>query len=128
MIDYTCGRKLNLLNSKIRTWREKKKFKTSWSNVAEKMLLIISELCEAFEGFRDLSPRFITLLKRDPKIVSSPMSVEESAALANFKEELADTYIRLGDLCASLGIDIKSHIHQKMQVNEGRPTRHGRQR
>jgi NTP pyrophosphatase (non-canonical NTP hydrolase) len=44
----------------------------------------------------------------------------------NFVEELADTFIRLLDLCGTMGIDIKQAIVDKMAVNEGRETRHGK--
>ena len=44
----------------------------------------------------------------------------------NYKEELADTFIRLLDICGSMDIDIKQEIWDKMKVNEGRPIRHGK--
>ena len=41
-------------------------------------------------------------------------------------EELADTFIRLCDLCGSLGIDIESEISKKMEYNKKRPYKHDR--
>ena len=44
----------------------------------------------------------------------------------NFKEEIADCFIRLGDLCGWLGIDIEKEIQKKMGINEKRPYKHGK--
>jgi NTP pyrophosphatase (non-canonical NTP hydrolase) len=46
--------------------------------------------------------------------------------MANFKEELADVAIRLGDLCGGLGIDLETEILNKMAINESRPYKHGK--
>lgn len=39
--------------------------------------------------------------------------------------ELADIYIRLVDFCENYGIDLTSHIQEKMAHNETRELRHG---
>lgn len=44
----------------------------------------------------------------------------------NFREEMADTFIRLFHLCGALGIDIEAEIAKKMEVNETRPHMHGK--
>ena len=44
----------------------------------------------------------------------------------NFEEELADTLIRIYDICGRMKIDIGLAIAQKMAVNEGRPYLHGK--
>lgn len=119
---YSCP-DLDRLNQNIRRWREGKGFKTSWLNAPEKLMLVVTELSEAFEAYRDLTPSTLRVL--DQPVLGGHFQPD---LLSNFKEELADTYIRLGDLCASLGIDISVPIEQKMLVNEGRPHKHGRQR
>lgn len=43
-----------------------------------------------------------------------------------FKEEIADTFIRLFDMCCYLGIDIEDEIKKKMKKNKKRPYRHGK--
>lgn len=43
-----------------------------------------------------------------------------------FKEELADTFIRLFDMIGYLGIDIEKEIVRKMKINEKRPRLHGK--
>ena len=44
----------------------------------------------------------------------------------NFREELADTFIRLFDLCGGLGIDIQAEIEKKCEKNKARPYKHGK--
>lgn len=65
------------------------------------LMLIVSELAEAQEGLRHND-------------------------IANFKEELADTAIRLADLCGGLGIDLEAEIKKKMAINEKRGYLHGK--
>jgi NTP pyrophosphatase (non-canonical NTP hydrolase) len=72
-------------------------------NIPTKLALIHSEVSEALEAYR----------KGD---------------MENFGEELADTYIRIGDLAAHLGYDMDTIVEQKMTVNEARPMMHGGKR
>jgi len=88
----------------ISEWRERKGFETSWANMPEKLLLVITEIAEAAEALRD-----------------NPTGSD------NFKEELADTAIRLLDIVGTVGINLDEEIDKKMQINEGRPIKHGRQ-
>lgn len=44
----------------------------------------------------------------------------------NFREELADTFIRLMDITAACGIDIEHEIESKMDKNWERPIKHGK--
>jgi NTP pyrophosphatase (non-canonical NTP hydrolase) len=64
-------------------------------------MLIVSELGEALEG-----------LRHDD--------------IDNFKEELADVAIRLGDMCGGLNIDLEDEILKKMEKNRNRPRLHGK--
>ena len=45
---------------------------------------------------------------------------------ANFKEEIADIFIRSADLVGGLGIDIEEEIKKKMEYNKGREKMHGK--
>ena len=90
---------LNRLAIEIAEWREKKGFVTSWDNRPEKLMLVVTELAEAMEAIR----------KDDTN---------------NFKEEIADTFIRLLDITGSLGIDIEYEINKKMEINKSRPHKH----
>lgn len=70
-------------------------------NIGEALMLIVTELAEAMEGYR----------------------IEDHD---NFREELADVYIRLFDLCGGLGIDIGTEIEKKVEKNLKRPYKHGK--
>ncbi len=64
-------------------------------------MLIVTELAEAMESHR---------VQNDE----------------NFKEEIADTFIRLFDLCGGLNIDIQKEIEKKAKKNKSRPYKHGK--
>lgn len=66
-----------------------------------KLALIITEVCEAIEAVR----------KGDED---------------NFKEEIADTFIRLFDLVGAMNIDIEEEIVKAMQKNIERPVKHNK--
>ena len=70
-------------------------------NIGEALMLIVTELAEAMEAHR----------------------IQDEA---NFKEELADSFIRLLDLCGGLGIDIEEEIARKSSKNKNRPYKHGK--
>jgi NTP pyrophosphatase (non-canonical NTP hydrolase) len=98
---------INELALMVAKWRKEKGFKTP-SNIKNhnamlaKLMLVVTELAEATEAVRH--------------------GDEE-----NFKEEIADTYIRLLDITGSYkGFDTAQEILKKMQVNEGRPKLHGK--
>ena len=67
-----------------------------------KLMLVVSEVSEAAEAVRKNSPE-------------------------NFVEEIADTMIRLLDICGTMGIDIEAAIRLKMAINAARPARHGKE-
>ena len=92
---------MNELAREIAEWREKKGFITKWDNMLEKLMLVVSELAEAAESYRE-----------DDK--------------EGFNEEIADTFIRLFDICGTLEIDIESEVKKKMAKNQTRPYRHGK--
>lgn len=70
-------------------------------NIGEALMLVVTELAEAMEAHRHQED-------------------------AHFKEELADTFIRLLDLCGGLNIDIEKEIYQKSMYNKTRPYKHGK--
>lgn len=77
-----------------------------WENLTDliiptKLMLIVSELGEAMEAHRGNNRE-------------------------NFEEEIADTFIRLFDLCGWLEIDIEKAVRDKMEINSKRPYKHGK--
>ena len=74
-------------------------------NVGEMLMLIVSELGEAVEAHRKGTHGMLT---KD-----------------TFEDELADTAIRLFDLCGGLGIDLEKQIEWKLAFNKSRAEKHG---
>jgi NTP pyrophosphatase (non-canonical NTP hydrolase) len=70
--------------------------------ICQQLLLIITELGEATEGLRQ-------------------------GNIVNFKEEIADTVIRLFDLSGFLQMNLEYEIKKKMAVNKLRPNLHNKQ-
>ena len=70
-------------------------------NIGEALMLVVTELAEAMEGHRHQDND-------------------------NFREELADAFIRLFDLCGGLNIDIEGEIARKSMKNLKRPYKHGK--
>jgi NTP pyrophosphatase (non-canonical NTP hydrolase) len=70
-------------------------------NMGEALMLIVTEVAEAMESYR----------------------LQDEA---NFREELADTFIRLFDLCGGLEINITDEIIKKTEKNKKRPYKHGK--
>ena len=95
------GKSLNELAGLCHSIAKEKGFWEKDRNIGEALMLIVTELAEAMEGHR----------KNDQE---------------NFKEELADAFIRLLDLCGGLGIDIEEEIYQKSVKNKARPYKHGK--
>lgn len=78
-----------------------KGFWDSPRNVGEMLMLVVTELAEGMEAYR----------------------IQDTE---NFNEEIADTFIRLFDLCGGLKIDIEKEIKKKMLKNKLRPYKHGK--
>jgi NTP pyrophosphatase (non-canonical NTP hydrolase) len=85
----------------IREWALSKGFDWSDKDINTILLRIHSEVSEASEAVRD-------------------------GDLENLREELADIFIRLADVCELLNIDLNDEVEKKMAKNRLRPYRHGR--
>lgn len=81
----------------------------STQDIATKLLLIHSEISEATECLRE-----------DDMLVRFKGDKPEG-----FQIELADTIIRILDLCGYMGIDMQNVIELKTRYNTTRPYRHG---
>lgn len=79
----------------------------------ELIMLCVCELSEAVEEFRDhRGVNEIYYRESDGKPEGIPM-------------ELADTIIRILDLCGHYGINIEEVIKVKVEFNKSRPYKHG---
>jgi NTP pyrophosphatase (non-canonical NTP hydrolase) len=70
-------------------------------NDGEMLMLIVSELGEALEALRHNDQN-------------------------HFAEEIADTFIRLFDMCGGKNIDIEKVILEKIEKNKTRPYKHNK--
>lgn len=80
--------------------------------VAEKLLLVHSEITEAVEEYRGGEDFRTVVVSADGKPLGFPT-------------ELADAVIRILDLAEACGIDLEGEIERKMAYNLTRPQRHG---
>jgi NTP pyrophosphatase (non-canonical NTP hydrolase) len=124
----------NLIELSHSTAKEKG-FWDSERNIPELLMLVVSELSEGLEALRKEH-------KSNPDTVSSlynsylqepyPMDAEtfktefQNHVKNSFEDEIADTVIRLFDLCGGLGIDLETHILLKINYNKLRGYKHGK--
>lgn len=105
---------MNKIGDEIKEWRIKKGFYTPTGILPDifveasygdmmlgKLMLVVTEISEAAEAVRHND-------------------------FDNFKEELADTIIRLLDIARSCGIDIDGEVLKKVNKNKERPMKHGK--
>jgi NTP pyrophosphatase (non-canonical NTP hydrolase) len=102
-------------------------------NIGELLMLIVSELGEALEAHR--KSRIVKENTGGINLYDTPSDWEspelwrfnfEKDIKDSFEDEIADTVIRIADLCGYMDIDLESHIIAKMRYNETRPAKHGK--
>lgn len=99
----------------------------------EKISLISSELGEATEAMR--TNKFCHLDEQGILDITNLLNDEseykyQGAYLTHvkdtFQDEIADSFIRLCDLCYKMNIDIEEFIKLKMEYNKSRDSKHGK--
>jgi len=78
------------------------------------------------KGFWDTERRTSEVLMLIVTEVAEACQADRKGDYPKFKEEIADVFIRLFDLCGSLEIDIEKEIKSKMEINKSRPRLHNR--
>lgn len=89
------------------------------------LMLIVSELSEALEADRKDRHCPITVYALNDDGTLNVDKFKETVK-DTFEDEIADTFIRLFDLCGYLNIDIEKHIALKLEYNKTRGYKHGK--
>lgn len=98
-------------------------------------MLVVSELSEGLEALRKehksnpdtVSSLYNSYLEEPYSMDAETFKTEFQNHVKNsFEDEIADTVIRLFDLCGGLGIDLETHILLKINYNKLRGYKHGK--
>ena len=107
--------------------------------VPTNLMLIVSELGEACEADRKNQhadfDRYDRAYKQALEDWKCTINLErtafreafEAGVKDSFEDEIADTFLRLMDLCGAMDIDIEKHIRLKAEYNLSRPPKHGKE-
>lgn len=117
---------LNKLRDEIHEYAISKGFWDKERETGTLLMLCVSELSEAMEADRNGLYADLELIEKDKEdFIDFKWSFENSIK-DTFEDELADTIIRILDLCGAKGIDIEKHIELKMKYNVTRERMHGK--
>lgn len=117
------------LQEEIHTNAVNKGFWEEPVNIAEKLMLIVTEVAEMCEADRKKRrvPESVSMLGVIGWVDNEDFKKSFEAHVKDtFEDELADTVIRLLDMSKKLDIDIELHIKAKMRYNSLRPYKHGK--
>jgi NTP pyrophosphatase (non-canonical NTP hydrolase) len=115
-------KKFEMLNDMAKTIYQNNKEKGFWDkerNMGETLMLVVTELAEAMEAYRkgQLAPVPVPFVDNE---------VFKAHYKDTFEDEIADSIIRLLDLCGGFHIDIAFHVREKVQYNMSRERLHGK--
>ena len=86
------------------------------------LMLVTSELAEALEA--DRKGRYAgKIASVDKEEEEFPQWFEQNVK-DTFEDEMADTVIRILDICGAMDIDLEWHINQKLKYNRSREHKH----
>jgi NTP pyrophosphatase (non-canonical NTP hydrolase) len=116
---------MNKLAEEIFQNNKEKGFWDKERNTGEMLMLVVSELGEAMEALRKDRMANIDAFKEvtDEQLFENNFKANIKDT---FEDEIADSIIRLLDMCGGLNIDIDFHIEQKLKYNKTRPRLHGK--
>lgn len=131
---------LNELSQKAHEAAKRSGFYENPVETGTRLMLIVSELSEAMEADRCMADNKIrsrgldsfdrAMNNRNP----DSLYTEDEAFLIEFREhvkdsfgdEIADSLIRIFDMCGFMGINIDRHVELKMRYNSMREQKHGK--
>ena len=98
-------------------------------NVGEVLMLIVSELGEALDAHRADKQADVEAFDARSIDRTEPADYQadfQQCIKDTFEDEIADTVIRIFDMCEGFGIDLERHIELKLEYNKTRPYKHGK--
>lgn len=119
---------MNKLAEKIHQMNVKKGFYDEQNrNIGELLCLIHAEISEALEAVREdkfskVNPVHLLNIDNNDDFKNKFLETTKDT----FEDEIADSLIRLLDLCGYKKINISAHIEAKLRYNSTRPIRHGK--
>ena len=123
---------INKLSKEIHQNAIEKGFYEGKKNIAEMLMLIVTEVAEACEADRKDNHVDLDMFERDLKtnsIHGKDYAFKNSFQIQvknTFEDELADIMIRVMDLAGYMKIDLEKHIELKMKYNSLREHKHGK--
>ena len=125
---------LNELSKQIYEGNKLRGFDVSKENIGQTLMLVVSELAEALEADRKSKYANLEVFENcmaadDINEGDMDLYVKQSfqeTIKDTFQDEIADSMIRLFDLCGGLRIDIEKHIKYKLDYNSKREFKHGK--
>ncbi len=113
---------------------EKKGFWKQPVNIPEKLMLTVSEISEALEALRDdnfcrdadVISLYELIMTGDSEETKIFKDLFEQRIKNTFQDEIADSIIRLLDICHYYNIDIERQLAIKHEYNKLRPFKHNR--
>lgn len=115
-------REIHQVNVEKGFWEDRK-------NVGEVLMLIVSELGEALDAHRSGKSANVDAFNArsiDRTDTEDFQSDFQQCIKDTFEDEIADTVIRIFDMCEGFGIDLERHIELKLEYNRTRPYKHGK--
>ncbi len=96
-------------------------------NVGERLMLIVSEIAEAMEFYRENGRDISTLREHELRGIPKELFYRTSDNKPDgFWIEIADAVIRIFDFCGAYGINLEYLVDEKMAFNDTRPYKHGK--
>lgn len=125
---------LNEFSKQVYEGNKLRGFDVSKENIGQTLMLVVSELAEALEA--DRKNRYANLevfeacmtadnINEGDMDLYIKQSFQETIK-DTFEDEIADSLIRIFDLCGGLEIDIERHIEYKLEYNSKREFKHGK--
>lgn len=117
---------LNDYSREIHWYAKEKGFWDTPRETGTLLMLIVSELAEAMEADRKVRYARLKSFETGLHLGGNWEANFEEYIKDTYEDEIADTLIRIFDLCGERNIDIDRHIALKLKYNQTREYRHGK--